>query len=173
MNVPYLLKTLNTTKLAELVAHMDLPPLDVNIALWESIENGEIEMDEKEGKVRLLIDVETPVNMTQEELELREKIMKVVRHYHNQELLVTRGRLVSYMKEPSTGIGYKMHSYLMALQSLIDDGEIVEHVVSVPEVKKKRPFNRFVFLPLPNNPNTEEWAAKAVNKWIAQFEKKK
>jgi len=77
----------------------------------------------------------------------------------------------AYMKDPATGKGYPLHEYLMTMQYLIDTGQVLEHVVSVPQTKK-RPFHRFVFLCLPGNDN-EEWNAKAINKWIADFEKSK
>ena len=60
----------------------------------------------------------------------------------------------------------------MSLQYLIDTNVIEEYEFSVPEIEKKRPYHKFVFLCLPGKPN-EEWNAKAVNKWIANWEKKK
>lgn len=173
MNIPYLLKALGTSKLSELVAHMDEAPLDVNIALWDAVKNGSIEMDEKKDKVKLLVDVSVPVNDTEEQRVLRRKIVRVVQHYTEQELAVTRGRLFAYMKDPATQMGYKTHDFVMAMQYLLDTKQIVDHTISVPEIKNKRPFNKFVFYFFPDTDQREEWAAKAVNQWIKQFEEKK
>lgn len=167
MNVLYLLKILDTKKLSELVAIMDLPPIDMNLAIWSAIDAGDIEIDEDKDRVTALREA-TPWH----DPELSNKVLRVVQHYAKNESNITVGRLNSYMKDPGSGIGYKAHEYLMSTQYLIDNGTIIEEVISVPEVKGKRPFNRFVFLCLPDNPN-EEWNARAVNKWIDGFSKTK
>jgi len=164
MNVLYLLKTLETNKLSELVAAMDMVPLDMNIAIWDAIDRGEIEVDEKKDRVKPLLTWEY-----WHDPELASKIMRVLEQYTRNKSNITVGRLNSYMKEPVTNSGYKLHEYLMTTQYLIDTGKILEHVVSVPKTPK-RPYHKFVFLCLPGNDN-EEWNAASVNKWIAEFEK--
>lgn len=168
MNIPYLLKTIKTNKLSELAAVIDTPPLDMNLAIWDSIDAGEIELNEDKDLVTILTeDVQLWHNP-----DIASKLLRVIQHYAANEINITRGRLQSYIKEPISGRGYPMHEYLMSLQYLIDTGVISEEIISVPEVKKKRPYHKFVFLCLPEN-NNEEWNAKAVNKWIADFEKNK
>lgn len=167
MNVPYLLKTLKTNKLSEVVANIDGAPLDINIAIWDAIDNGEIEVDEEKDRITALKEAE----LWHDE-ELTTKILKVIRHYTKNETNITRGNLFKYLKDPMTMQGYNTHDYLMSLQYLIDTGVIKEYEVSVPEIKKKRPYHKFVFLCLPQNDN-EEWNAKAVNNWIENWEKKK
>lgn len=162
MNIPYLLKILNTTKLSELVANIDLPPLDMNLAIWDSIKAGEIEVDENNDKIRALVEPEVSF-----EPELASKILRLIQHYASKEINVTRGTLNSAIKDPATGNGYAWHEYIAALQYLIDTGQVIEQQISVPKTKS-RPYHKFVFLCLEDNPN-EEWNAREVNKWIANF----
>lgn len=166
MNVLYLLKILETNKLSELVQMMDLAPLDMNLAIWEAIDNGEIEIDEDKDRVKALKEAEPWQNPA-----LSSKLIRVIQHYAANESNITVGRLNGYMKDPTSGVGYPVHEYLMSMQFMIDNGQVVEEVISVPKTGK-RPYHRFVFLCLPGNPN-EEWNARAVNKWIAGFEKNK
>lgn len=167
MNILYLLKTLKSDKLSDLTATMDMPPLDMNLAIWDSLDKGEIEIDEEKDKVKALKEAETWYSP-----ELATKLIRVLQHYTANEANITRGRLNSYMKDPLTSIGYPLHEYLMTLQHLIDQGQVEEEVISVPAIKGKRPYHKFVFLCLPGNDN-QEWNAKAVNKWIADFENTK
>jgi hypothetical protein len=167
MNVLYLLKILDTSKFTELVAMIDLPPLDMNLALWEALDNGDIEVNEKKDKVKALKGAEPWQNE-----DLSNKLLRAIQHYAKNESNITVGRLNSYMKDPVTGAGYPVHEYLMSMQYLIDNGTVVEMTVNVPQTKK-RPYHRFVFLCLPENTNNEEWNARAVNKWIADFENNK
>lgn len=164
MNILYLLKTIKTNKLSELVAVIDAPPLDVNLAIWEAMDRGEIEVDDDKDRVKALKDAEPWQND-----ELANKLVRVVQHYARQELNITRGRLDGYIKEPISDQGYPMHEYLMTRQALVDSGTLVEEVVTVPKTKS-RPFRRFVFLCLPENDNAE-WNAKAVSKWMDDFAK--
>lgn len=166
MNVLYLHKVLGSNKLSDLAAAIDMPPLDLNLALWGAIDAGEIEIDEDKDRVKALKEAEPYHNP-----ELASKLLRVVQHYAKNEANITKGRLQSYIKDPLTGQGYALHEFLMTLQYLVDDGQIIEEVMSVPQTKK-RPYHRFVFLCLPGNDNAE-WNARAVNKWITDFEKTK
>lgn len=168
MNILYLLKVLGTNKISELVQNMDLAPLDINLAIWGAIDAGEIEVDEGKDRVKALKDAEPYSNP-----DLTSKLLRVVQHYNAQEINVTRGTLNGLMKDPtSPEVNYRWHEYIMSLQSLVDSGQVVEQMISVPGVKKKRPPHKFVFLGLPENDN-EEWNAREVNKWIANFESRK
>ena len=166
MNIPYLLKTLNTNKLSELMQTIDTPPLDSNLAVWEALDRGEIEIDEDKDRVKALAEPQPWHNP-----DLATKLIRVIQHYAQNETNITRGRLNGYMKDPLTSQGYPIHEYLMTLQYLIDEGQVIEEVVSVPKTKG-RPYHRFVFLCLPGNDNAE-WNARAVNKWIDDFAKVK
>ena len=167
MNLIYLLKILETNKISELVANIDLPPIDINLAIWDAREAGQVEVDELKDYIAPLKE-----SVPSYDAELADKLMRVVQHYALQEINITRGTLNNTIKDPSTGTGYKWHEYLMALQWLVDTGKIVESVVSVPAIKDKRPHRKFVFLGLPDNDN-EEWNAREVNKWLGQFDVKK
>jgi len=179
MNVSYLLKILGTESLPELVANIDLPALDMNLAIWDAIDNKEIEIDEPNGTVKLLIEPESSSDP-----ELKNKVLRVIHHYAREETNVTRGRLNSYVKDPTTGQGYPWHEYIMAVQHLIDDRLVSEDIVEVPAAIKRftdkkgrkkekiiRPAHKFAFLGLTENAEQNaEWDAKAVNKWIADID---
>jgi hypothetical protein len=166
MNVPYLLKILKTDKLSELVANIDLPPIDINLALWDAVKLEQIKIKEHKNRVKLLVDPEISFDS-----DLAHKLFRVIEHYASQEINVSRGTLNHVIKDPTTGLGYPWHEYLMALQYLIDTKQVLEMAVNVPK-EGKRPRHKFVFLCLPDNPN-EDWNRREINKWIANFNKAK
>lgn len=166
MNIPYLLKILDTNKLSELVANIDLPPLDMNLLIKDAEKAGEIEVDMNEDKVSALKEPEITFSA-----DLINKLLRTMQHYEAEQVNITRGRLNSLIKDPATGFGYHWHEYLTSLQSLIDAGQIEEEVVNVPKTGD-RPYHKFVFLQFPGNDN-EEWNAREVNKWIENFNKSK
>lgn len=170
MNILYLLKVLKTTKMSELVQNIEAPQIDINIAVWDAIKNGEIEVvDNKKGE-----EVVSPLKEAESwhDPKLVSKITRVMQHYAENKANITRGKLYHFSKDVSTGQGYPTHEFLMSLQWMIDEGLIIEDTISVPEIKNKRPYHRFVFLCLPENDN-QEWNAKAVNTWIDNWAKSK
>lgn len=166
INIPYLLKILGTNKISELVANIDLPPLDFNLAISDAEKAGQVEIDLEKDKITALVEPEITFDS-----DLASKLLRTMQHYETKEINITRGRLNSLIKDPATHIGYGWHEYLTALQYLIDSGQIVEQEVSVPKLGG-RPYHKFVFLCFPDNDN-EEWNRREVNKWIANFAKKK
>jgi hypothetical protein len=166
MNILYLLKILKTNKISELVQNIDLPPIDINLAIWDAVKNGDIEVNDEKGRIKPLKEAEASFNS-----DLASKLVRVIQHYTEQEINVTRGNLNGVIKDPGTDRGYPWHEYIMALQYLIDSGQVLEMEVSVPK-SGDRPYHRFVFLCLPDNDN-EEWNRREVNKWIANWHKKK
>lgn len=169
MNIPYLLKTIGTVKLSELVAVIDAPPIDLNLAIWDSIDNGEIEVDEDKDRVKLTAKDAQPWHNP----DLATKIIRVAQHYAANEVNINKGRLDAYIRDPKTGAGEPMHEYLMTLQYLIDTGQLVQEIVSLPKTPK-RPYHKFLFLCLPENAEVnQEWNAKQINSWIARFESNK
>lgn len=166
MNIPYLLKILNTNKIQELVGNIDLPPIDINLAIWDAVKAGQIEVDEKNGTIRALTEPEVTFNS-----DLANKLLRVIQHYASREINVTRGTLNGVIKDPNTDRGYPWHEYLMALHYLIESGQVLEEEVSVPKMKD-RPYHKFVFLCLEGNPN-EEWNAREVRKWLANWKPSK
>lgn len=168
MNVAYLIKCLDVTKLSDLVAVIEMPPLDMNLALWDAVAAGEVDIDREKDRVKVLIDdVQTWHNP-----ELTTKILRTIQHYaQNGETNPTRGRMNSLIKDPITNLGYSNHEYIMSMQYLVDEGQIVEDAVDVPKTGK-RPFQKFIFLGLPENAEQNpEWNARVVNKWIDDFAK--
>jgi hypothetical protein len=166
VNIPYLLKTLNTKKLSELVGNIDLAPIDLNLAIWDAVANGEIKVNEEKDRVTPLVQPEASFDS-----ELASKLLRVIQHYISNETNITRGRMNSLVKDPTSEVGYPWHEYLMAMQYLIDSEQVFEQEVAVP-ASGDRPYHKFVFLCMADNPN-EDWNRASVNKWIADFAKKK
>ncbi len=165
-NIPYLLKILDTNKLSEVVANLDLPFLDIDLLLNDAEVAGQIEINRKKDKIKALVEPEISFDP-----ELADKLLRTLQHYERRGTNATRGRINSLIKDPSSNIGYPWHEYLMALQYLIDSGQIEEQPITVPKAAD-RPVHKFVFLQFPDNPN-EDWNRKVVNKWIADFHKTK
>lgn len=166
MNVLYLLKILKTNKISELVANIDAPFLDINLAIWDAAKAGDVEVDESKDKIIALKEPEITFNS-----DLATKLLRTMQHYNARETNITRGRLNTLVKNTGTEFNHLWHDYIMALQYLIDSGQIEEQVISVPKTKS-RPYHKFVFLCFKDNPN-EEWNSREVNNWIANWEKKK
>ena len=166
VNIPYLLKILGTKKLSELVANIDLPPLDINLAIDDAENLDQIQLDRAKGKVKLIAEPEISFDS-----DLANKLLRTMQNYEKREVNITRGRLNSLIKDPVTGLGYGYHEYLMALHYLIDSGQIEEEVVKVPKAGKRK-AHTFVFLQFPDNPN-EDWNRNVINKFIASWNKTK
>lgn len=166
MNIPYLLKILDTTKLSVLVENLDLPFLDIDLAIDDAIAAEQIEVDRKKDRVKLLVEPEITFDS-----DLATKLIRTMQHRAKKETNITRGRLNFLVKNEASSFNYPYHEYLMALHYLIDSGQIEQEVVSVPKLGD-RPFHKFVFLQFPGNPN-DDWNRNEVNKWIANFQKSK
>lgn len=161
------MKCLETNKVSELVQNIDAPLLDINLALWDAETAGEIEVDYDKDRVKVLGQAVSTYNS-----ELADNIMRTVQHYVKKEMNLTVGKLTSWVKSQGSEHNYLYHDYICTLQYLIDSGKLLEEIISVPELKGKRPYHKFVFLCLPGNDN-ETWNAREVNKWIETFGKKK
>ncbi len=166
INIPYLLKILKTNKLSELVENIDAPPIDINLAIWDAEERGHVKIDPKKDRIEALVEPEVSFDS-----DLASKLLKTIQHYTKQGINPTRGTINGVIKEPMTERGYKWHDYLTSLQYLIDSGQVLEMEGSVPK-SGKRPYHKFVFLCLPDNPN-DDWNRNELNKWIANWEKNK
>lgn len=164
MNILYLLKILKTNKLSVLVENIDAPFLDINLAIWEAKAAGKVGIDEKKDRITPLVDHEVSFDA-----DLANKLLRVVQHHASESVNITRGRLTTLAKNAASEFNYPYHEFLMALQYLIDTGQVIEDVKTIPKAGK-RPFHRFVFLCLPDNPN-EDWNREEVNKWIANWNK--
>ena len=100
MNIGYLLKILDTNKISELVANIDTPPLDYNLAINDAEKAGEIEVDLAKDKIKLLRDPEISFDS-----DLANKLLRTMQHYESHEINMTRGRLNNLIKDPATGVG--------------------------------------------------------------------
>lgn len=168
MNIPYLVKILGTNKLSDVVGNLDLPFLDINLLLDDAVQDGQIEIDKKKDKIKALVEPEVTFDS-----DLANKLLRTMQHYWASETNISRGRLTSLVKNAGSQFNYPYHEYLMALQYLIDSGQVEEEVVVIEKDKKsKRPRHTYVFFQSPENPN-EEWNRRVVNKWIENWNKKK
>lgn len=167
MNILYLLKVLDTHKISELVEAIDAPPIDINLALWDATEKGEVEIKWDKDRIKTLKKA-----VPWHDAELERKLLRVIRRYNNQGESITRGRMTGWIQDPVTRKGYPFHEYLMTLQWLIDNGHVVERKIKIPEIKDKRPYKEFDFLDLAAFDN-EAWQKKAVSKWLAEFDNNK
>lgn len=168
INILYLLKVLETNKISVLISNIDAPLLDINLALFEAEDNGEIEIDRKKDKIKALKEA-TP---TCDE-KIANKLIRVIQHYSKNEVNISVGKLTSWCKNPAMEHNYLYHEYICALQYLIDTGQVIEDIRTVPK-SGKRPFHRFVFLCLPeNSEHNEEWNSREINKWLARWESDK
>ncbi len=165
MNIPYLLKILKTNKVSDLVANIDLPFLDIDLAIDDAIAVGQIKVDREKDKITVLKEPEVTFNS-----DLASKLLRSMQHRAKKESNITRGRLNFMVKNEASQFNYPWHEYLMALQYLLDTGQVEQHEIAVPKAGK-RPYHKFAFLCLPGNDN-EEWNAREVNNWIAGMAKK-
>lgn len=182
MNIPYLLKILETDKVSELVANIEATPLDIDLALEDAQANGYIKIDKENDKIEVLKEAEPS-----RDEDLANKLLRTIQNYSRQQTNITRGRMNALIKDPMTGRGYNWHDYITSLHYLIDTGVIEQAVVDVPRAVKKfidkkgrqkekeiRPAHKFAFLQLPENgENNAEWNARIVNNWIDDFAKSK
>lgn len=149
-----------------MVENIDLPFLDINLAIDDAIEAGQIEVDREKDRIELLQKPEVTFDS-----DLAGKLLRTMQHYAKKELNITRGRLTSLVKNNGSQFNYPYHDYLMALQYLIDSKQIEVEEVTIPK-QGKRPFQKWFVLQFPGNPN-EDWNRNAVNKFIANWNKNK
>lgn len=171
VNIPYLLKILNTEDSLELAQNIDLPALDINLSIHKARDEGSVEVDREKGTVKIT----GKVKPSCDEL-LAAKLFRMMEYYADEQKNITRGRLNFMVKAPGDENTYPWHEYLMALQWLIDTGRVIEYEIDVPESKKKNgnPYHKFVFLGIATNDEVnEEWNTKEVQKWLDTFEKSK
>lgn len=165
-NIPYLLQILKTNKLSELVQNIDMLPLDLNLLIKDAERAGQIEVNMEKDRVKALVKPEISFDA-----DLASKLMRTMQHYWEEGVNPTRGRLNSLIKDPVTGQGYGWHDYITTLQYLIDSEQVLEIIETIPK-EGKRPFRRFVFLCLADNPN-EDWNKAEINRFIANWNKNK
>lgn len=156
------MQILGTKKLSVLIENIDLPLIDINLALFDAEKAGEVEINREKDKIIALQEATPSCNEA-----LADKLYRVIRHYADKEVNITVGKLTGWVKNPMVEYNYPYHEYVTSLQYLIDTKKVIEHEMTVPKTKN-RPFHRFVFLCLPGNDN-EEWNAREINKFISDW----
>lgn len=162
--IPTLILALGSGNLQEIVKHLSLSPLEIDVALYDGQFNGEIEVDKAKGVVRILKKPE----ILYFNHELEEKILKIIGYYNEQMADITLSRLEQDALDPIGGNGYKRHDLDCTLYKLEQEGKINRYEISVPAIKKVRPENKFIFL---SRTDHQEFGSKAVNDFIAQWDK--
>lgn len=167
--LPTLIKALNTTDLMEVVKHLSLPPIDINLLLEDAINDGTIQVDKKKGKVSLLVEP----SLVHYDRELADKILRTIDSYDKQQANVTRSRLEQDVLGLGGQYGYPIHEFICTMYA-IEQGVVSHHSpvytyeIKVPEIKDKRPENIFQFYTCFDH---QEFGARAVNKFIDQWTK--
>ena len=162
-----LLKALKTNSLMDVIRHISLSPLDLDLLLYDAQEAGEVEIDKEKGTITAL---KEPAYIYCDEV-LANKLIKIMRKYDEQGANVTRNRLEQITLDLIGGHGYPIHDFVCTLYAL-EQGKanllpkVNKYDISVPEIKNKRPANTFTFYTLTDH---QEFGAKAVNEFIDTF----
>lgn len=165
----YLIKALDTNDLKEVIGHLSLSPLDIDLLLYEAQEKGEIEIDKEKARITVLTDP-TPYY----DVALADKLVKTMNYYDKQGANITRNRLEQNALDLAGKHGCPIHDFVCTLYAL-EQGDVAgmpkvyKYEISVPEIKDKRPANTFVFYTLLDH---QEYGASAVNDFIDQWDKK-
>ena len=91
-----LLKSLATNDLDIIVANIELPPIDIDVMLYEAQENGEIEIDKEKNTIKALKEPEYLYSNP----KLYEKITKLIAYYDGQKANITKSRLEGVVLNP-------------------------------------------------------------------------
>ena len=159
-----LIKALATNDLDIIVANIELPPIDIDVMLYEAQENSEIEIDKENNTIKALKEPEYLYS----DHKLYEKIMKLIAYYDSQEANITKSRLEGVVLNPG-GFGYPRHDFICTLFCVEEDANVKKYEIKVPK-SKKRPEHTFEFYTLLDH---QEYGSRAVNDFIDRFSSKK
>lgn len=165
-----LLKSQNTTKLSEIVQYLSMAPIDIDLVLYRAIKAGEVEVDKEKDRIKPLTDDVPPYYNS----DLAEKISELISQYDEQDANITRNRLEAVVLDLHGSHGYPIHQFLTTMYAMEQDQipdmpKLNTYEISVPKMGK-RPYNKFKFYTYLDH---QEFGSKAVNDYIAQFDKKK
>lgn len=160
-----LILAIGNGNLQEIIKHLTLSPLEIDVALYDGQSNGEIEVDKSRGVVSILKQPDTLYS----NLKLEENILKIIGYYNAQSADITLSRLEQDALDPVGGHGYKRHDLYCTLYKLENEGKINKYEISVPAIKKPfRPANTFIFYTLTDH---QEFGSKATLDFIKQWDK--
>lgn len=163
-----LLKALNTTDIKMVAEHLGMSRLDADLLIMDAEQDGLVKIDRKKNKIKPLVEVTEDYYNA----ELLDKIQRIVRHYDRQEANITKAMLVNIAASVNNRFGYPLHDIACTLYA-IEQG-VVEglrtYSLTVHEIKGKRPYHKFDFYTFLDH---NDFGKKAVDKFIAEFEKKK
>lgn len=167
--LPTLIKALNTDDTLKIVSHLSLPPIDIDLLLYEGQESGVLEVSKDKKKIKLL---KNPTELYYNS-ELLDKIKSIIKHYDRQEANITYNRLFEIacnLNHPNEKYGYLKHDFVCTMYYLEESGDVNFYQINVPAIKDKRPYNEFKFYTFLDH---QEYGAKAVSDFIDQFSDKK
>lgn len=159
-----LIKALNTSDLMKVLAHLSMAPIDIDLLLYKAIENGEIEVDRVKNKIKVLKEPDSLYYHP----ELAQKIKDIIKEYDKQEANITRNRLEFIVLDPQGRNGYKVHDFVCTMYAMVENKEVNTYEITVPEIKGKRPFNRFNFYTFEDH---QKFGKTGVDEFVAQFDK--
>lgn len=165
-----LLQALNTDDLLKVVAHLSLSPLDIDLLFYQATDDGEIEIDKAKNKIKALKQPDEPYY----DKQLAEKMVAIIKRYDSLEANITYSRLEQITLDLAGRHGYPIHDFICTLyaleHNLIPDFPKVNVYELTAKKHKKRPEHTFKFYTLLDH---QEFGAKAVNQFIAAWEKNK
>lgn len=145
--------------------------LDVNIALWEAVDRGEISLTNTDKGV-VLEDKGKLLNRFGVDIDLAEKLVKVVNQYSKDGRLIDKNRLDSYVITGNL-MDPKFHVYFCALDWLVEEGKLIRDVITVEADKAfKRPKRVFMVFMMPGEQD-KGFQQKFIDAWLSQFTFKK
>ena len=167
--LPTLLKALDTTDLGRVVGYLSMAPIDIDLMLYEAQDNGEVEINKEKGTVKLLKEPEDIYYS----VDLAPKLVKIIQRYDMQGSNITRSRLEEITLALNGKYGYPIHDFICTLYALTEGKvylypKVNKYDISLPEIKKKRPYHLFEFYTFLDH---QEFGAKAVNAAIDQWSK--
>lgn len=164
-----LLKALDTADLMAVVKNMAMSPLDIDLILYAAIDNGEVEVDKEKNTIKAL---KEPVKIYYDPL-LASKLVEIIKRYDKQKANITYNRLMQDVLAPGSPHGYPVHDFACTLYALENNlivgyPKLNRYEIDVPEIKNKRPYNKYVFYTYLDH---QEFGAKAINQYIEQWQK--
>ena len=140
-------------KLEEILGLIQMPPADINAALWRAEDLGYMEIDKKAQQFKLL---HVP-DMEWGELTsaLRDRIMYCLKKLNESETDMEEMVLTQWFA------GYPSHDILLVLKSLIQDEVVATY--NILDSTKEGGKNEYVYYTLAKN-RSQEWGRKQFKK---------
>lgn len=170
MTIAQLTKALNTNKFSTVIKNLELPPIDIDLMIYDELGEGVIKIDKKKDRITLTDpeSVHPPFDNS-----LLNKIKRIIRNYDEQDANITFQRLSALVTPVDTPFSYKRHEFIIAMYNLESVEGIHKYERIVPEIKDVRPYNKFVFYTFLDHERFGDEAVEAYIKMWGSEKKKK